>query len=219
LPDGFGRGEDSRASNSGAEQQTLVPSTPVGLRDRALILTLVMTGRRRAKVINLKTGVISIEDLVYYRCRGKGGKTRKRELPPPVVEAINQWLAVGGKTLTSMAPDDSLWPELRSGRGITSGTFYTNLRRYLRIAGLPLVGVHVLRHSAAKLRRDAGQTVEEVSHFLDHSSLAVTSTYLRPLEGQEDKNRTQVAVSHLTDSSDRTAWFDTNVDTNARIRP
>ena len=46
--------------------------------------------------------------------------------------------------------------------------------------------VHVLRHTAAKLRRDVGESVESVSQFLDHSSLAVTTTYLRRLEGQRD---------------------------------
>ena len=42
-------------------------------------------------------------------------------------------------------------------------------------------------HSAPKLRRDAGESVEDVSRFLDHSSLATTTTYLRRLEGQEDR--------------------------------
>ena len=51
----------------------------------------------------------------------------------------------------------------------------------------------VLRHSAAKLRRDVGDSIEEVSGFLDHSSLAVTSVYLRRLEGQEDRSWTKVA--------------------------
>ena len=54
-----------------------------------------------------------------------------------------------------MQPDESLWPDTRNGRGITSGTFYTNLGRYLKKAGLPPGGVHIFRHSAAKLRRDA----------------------------------------------------------------
>ena len=44
----------------------------------------------------------------------------------------------------------------------------------------------MLRHTAAKLRRDVGESVEDVSAFLDHSSLAVTTTYLRRLEGQRD---------------------------------
>ncbi len=92
-----------------------------------------------------------------------------------------------------MAPTQSLWPDTRNGRGITSGTFYTNLRRYLGKAGLPLAGVHIFRHSAAKLRRDAGESIEDVSRFLDHSSLAVTTTYLRRLEGQEDRSWAKVA--------------------------
>src|SRR6266508_4483222 len=78
-------------------------------------------------------------------------------------------------------------------RGLTSGTFYGNLRRYLRKAGLPLAGVHIFRHSAAKLRRDVGESIEDVSRFLDHSSLAVTTTYLRRLEGQEDRSWGHVA--------------------------
>ena len=95
----------------------VVPATPVGLRDRAIILTLVMTGRRRAEVIGLKAGSLSVEDRVYYSYRGKGGKTGKRELPPPAVEAINAWLACSGRSLESMAPDDSLWPNLKTGLG------------------------------------------------------------------------------------------------------
>ena len=71
--------------------------------------------------------------------------------------------------------------------------FYGRFRRYLTKADLPLAGLHVLRHSAAKLRRDAGESIEDVSRFLDHSSLAVTSIYLRRLEGQEDLGWGKVA--------------------------
>jgi Phage integrase family. len=60
-------------------------------------------------------------------------------------------------------------------------------------AGLTPTGLHVLRHTAAKLRRDAGASIEAVSSFLDHSSLAVTSVYLRRLEGQEDRAWREVA--------------------------
>src|SRR6266496_3519911 len=56
-----------------------------------------------------------------------------------------------------------------------------------------LAGVHIFRHSAAKLRRDVGESIEDVSRFLDHSSLAVTTTYLRRLEGQEDRSWGRVA--------------------------
>ncbi len=95
-----------------------------------------------------------------------------------------------------MSPNASLWASSAdSGRGITSGTFYGNLRRYFGAAGLPLAGVHIFRHSAARLRRDAGESVEQVSRFLDHSSLAVTTVYLRQLEGDRDATWQQVAAT------------------------
>jgi integrase len=171
-----------------------VPNTPIGLRDKAIILTLTFTGRRRAEVLGMTAGSLSIEDgAIFYSYRGKGGKTGRRELPRPAYEAIHAWLADIGKDLRTMRADESLWPDTRHGRGITSGTFYSNLRRYLKEAGLPAGGVHIFRHSAAKLRREAGESVEEVSRFLDHSSLAVTTTYLRRLEGQQDKGWAKVA--------------------------
>jgi integrase len=80
-----------------------------------------------------------------------------------------------------------------SGEGLRSAIFYGRFRRYLAKAELPPAGLHILRHSAAKLRRDAGESIEDVSRFLDHSSLAVTTTYLRRLEGQEDKGWGKVA--------------------------
>jgi integrase len=93
-----------------------------------------------------------------------------------------------------MKPEDSLWPSSNgSGRGITSSALYGNLRRYFQAPGLPPAGVHIFRHSAAKLRRDAGESVEQVSRFLDHSSLAVTTVYLRRLEGDRDTTWRQVS--------------------------
>ncbi len=183
---------------SGEQIQKLlavVPTSDVGQRDRAIILTLTFTARRRAEVLGMKAASIVVEDRVYYTYRGKGAKAGKRELPAPAYEAIKAWLACSGRKIETMEASASLWPDTRTGRGITSGTFYTNLRRYLKRASLPPGGVHIFRHSAAKLRRDAGDSVEEVSRFLDHSSLAVTTTYLRRLEGQEDKSWEKVAAA------------------------
>lgn len=172
----------------------VIPETPAGLRDRAIILTLVLTGRRRSEVLNLKAGDLSIEDkAVYYTYRGKGGKRGRRELPRPAYEATVRALTAFGKDLPSMGSVESLWRAVGADGGITDGTAYLRFRRYLSDAGLPASGLHVLRHSAAKLRRDAGESIETVSAFLDHSSLAVTTTYLRRLEGQEDPGWAAVA--------------------------
>jgi site-specific recombinase XerD len=94
-----------------------------------------------------------------------------------------------------MAKGASLWQAGAGSRGVTSSTFYSRFRRYLAAAGFAPTGIHVLRHSAAKLRRDAGESIESVSAFLDHSSLAVTSVYLKRLEGAEDRTWPTVAES------------------------
>jgi integrase/recombinase XerC len=172
----------------------VVPDTVAGRRDRATLLTLVLTGRRRAEVIGLRAGDLSVEGKTcFYAYRGKGGKRGRRELPHPAYEAISATLADAGKELSSMAPDESLWQAVAQPEGVTSGTFYARFRRYLQAAGMAPTGIHVLRHTAAKLRRDAGESIEDVSSFLDHSSLAVTTVYLRRLEGQEDRTWREVA--------------------------
>jgi site-specific recombinase XerD len=139
----------------------VVPDSPLGLRDRAIILTLVLTGRRRAEVIGMKAvNLILEDDMAYYTYRGKGGKHVHRELPQPALNAIGASLAAYGKDLVTMPSEKSLWPSLsHHSNGITSGTFYGNLQLYFKKAGITPSAVRIFRHTAAKLRRDAGETV------------------------------------------------------------
>jgi len=174
----------------------VVPDTIRGRRDRAILLVFILTGRRRSEVMGMTAGDIEIEGgTVFYRYRGKGNKQGRRELPRPAWEAIRLTLGDCGKELATMAPEESLWQAGAGSKGISGSTFYARFRRYLVEAGLQPTGLHILRHSAAKLRRDAGESVETVSAFLDHSSLAVTTTYLRRLEGVEDHSSERVAES------------------------
>jgi integrase/recombinase XerC len=174
----------------------VVPDTVAGRRDRALLLTFVLTGRRRSEVIGLTAGDVTIEgETAFYSYRGKGGKRGRRELPRPAYEALCATLADAGLSLADMEASASLWQAGAGARGVTGATFYSRFRRYLRAAGLAPSGLHILRHTAAKLRRDAGSSIETVSAFLDHSSLAVTSVYLRRLEGETDRMWPEVAVA------------------------
>ena len=63
-------------------------------------MTLILTGRRRAEVLNLTAkDLIQEDEAIYYSYRGKGGKHGKRELPQPAFRAIQQALAAFGKDL------------------------------------------------------------------------------------------------------------------------
>ena len=144
----------------------------------------------------MTAGDISIEgETAFYSYRGKGGKRGRRELPRPAYEALQATLVDAGLSVESMDAGASLWQAAAGGRGVTSATFYSRFRRYLKTAGLAPSGLHILRHTAAKLRREAGESIEAVSSFLDHSSLAVTSVYLRRLEGETDRTWVDVAAA------------------------
>jgi integrase/recombinase XerC len=174
----------------------VVPDSVAGRRDRALLLTFVLTGRRRTEVISLTASDISVEgETAFYSYRGKGGKRGRRELPRPAFDALQATLADAGVSLSDMDPHASLWQAGTRPSGLTGATLYSRFRRYLKAAGLPPSGLHVLRHTAAKLRRDAGVSIEAVSSFLDHSSLSVTTTYLRRLEGQTDTAWPEIAAA------------------------
>jgi len=77
---------------------SVIPDTPQGLRDRAIIITLVLTGRRRAEVFRMTAGDLSFENGVcFYAYRGKGGKTSRRDFPQPAVDALRAALAAFGQ--------------------------------------------------------------------------------------------------------------------------
>lgn len=165
------------------------PQTPAGARDRAAILTAVLTGLRRAELLDLKAGDIENKaGKVFYSSRTKGGHMRYRELPAPAWQAIRAALQELGTPFKTLEDDARLFP-------IEASSFYRNLQRYAKKAGLSNVTPHTLRHTAAKLRRETGASIEDVGMFLGHRSLHTTSVYLRQLEGEADPGWYGVAAA------------------------
>ena len=112
----------------------VIPDTVKGRRDLAIVLTLVLTGRRRSEVINLTAGDIAFDDsAAFYRYLGKGGVRGRRELPRPALAAIRRSLADVGKDLSLHAAfSESLWQAGAGPQGVSSATFYNRFRGYLR---------------------------------------------------------------------------------------
>ena len=167
----------------------VIPDTLKGRRDLAIVLTLVLTGRRRSEVINLTAGDVSYDEtlLCFIDISARAVVRGRRELPQPRFGRDTFDLLV----MSARTSPKCILPS-RSGRraqglpAFPAPPSTAASGAISRLAGLPPSGVHVLRHTAAKLRRDVGESVESVSQFLDHSSLAVTTTYLRRLEGERD---------------------------------
>jgi site-specific recombinase XerD len=168
---------------------SVIPDTVSGSRDRAIIITCVLTGLRRAEVMALRAGDITVDPetgQAVYQVRAKGGYQRHRDLPAPALLAIEESIKRRGDDLANLASDVALFH-------ISAVGFYGNLKRYAAKAGLIGVTLHVLRHSAAKLRRQTGASIEDVGSLLGHRSLYTTARYLARLEGQRDEGWRGVA--------------------------
>jgi integrase/recombinase XerD len=158
----------------------VLPDTPIGRRDRAITLTFALTGRRRSQILRLTAGDIALDGDVPIYAWVKAESAPHASCPGPPSRRSSACSPTGAPASAELPPEASLWR-------IFGSAFYGRFRRYLEQASLPSSGVHALRHSAAKLRREAGASVEQVSSWLDHSSISTTSTYLRRLEGERDE--------------------------------
>lgn len=152
-----------------------------GKRDYAMMLTMILTGMRRSELLRLTAGNLGRNDdgTPMYRVIVKGGHERYREMDTDAYAAITAYLQADGRPLESLPDDARIFP-------ITAKHLYTLVSTYAKQIGHPGLSVHGLRHSAAKLQRKAGATLEEVQAFLGHASVATTARYLQALEGEKD---------------------------------
>ena len=147
-------------------------------------MVALVSGLRRAELVSLTVHSLADDWSLLCVVQTKGGHQRKRRLPPSLVQLIAS--GTESDPRSAFAPGQRLF-------GIAASTLYTHLRRYGEAAGLGSVLPHVLRHTAAKFRRQAGATIEEVSSLLGHTSIATTAIYLRRLEDEPDSGGERVA--------------------------
>ena len=181
-----------------------IPRSSVrGLRDYALILGYVLTGRRNGEWRRLRWGDLRARgERITYTWRGKNTEHARNELPPPLWKAIRAYLEAAGR-LGRMGPEDFVFtplgdsatrlPNVDAGdwdrnRPLSGGATNALLKKYAQRAGLDArrIHVHVLRHSAAMLEEALGASLASISAFLGHANPSTTMRYLEHLRGQPD---------------------------------
>jgi site-specific recombinase XerD len=148
---------------------------PAGRRDYAVLVTLLRLGLRASEA-----AALTLEDIDWrageITVHGKGRRDERLPLPADVGEAIAGYLARGRPVtgcrevfMRAIAPAGPL------GRGGISFI----VRRACRRAGIPPVGAHRLRHTAACEMAQAGAPLTEIGQVLRHTSLVSTANYAR----------------------------------------
>jgi site-specific recombinase XerD len=160
---------------------TFCPTTPTGIRDRAVLLLLIRLGLRAGDVAALKLSDLSFETGTI-NVSGKGHREVRLPLPQDVGEALLEYLRVGRPKVESeyiflraVAPYGGF-----AKRGPGHAISYI-ARIALQRAGIKRKkrGAHVFRHTAAcaMLRADVG--MEHIAEVLRHRSIETTGIYAK----------------------------------------
>lgn len=198
------------SSISADEVQALLAQIPrntvQGLRDYAMFVAYIYTGRRNSEIRKLRWGNIQrVGNCFWYVWSGKGKVDQRYEMPPPVYEAIVTFLTAAGK-LNTIKADDLIFvpvasPNFRPGKPISMREVGRILKKYAAAAGLDdeEIHVHTLRHTAAMLRRQVGDDLQQVQGLLGHTHINTTQIYLDKVEGKPDESWRK--IENLIDSS------------------
>ncbi len=148
-------------------------SSPLGIRDRAILETLYATGIRVSELtavtlarLNLGQGVI--------RVIGKGGRERLVPLGEAACEALQCWLS----TRPRLRPRGDWVFVSRTGRALSRQAVWGRIRDLALRAGIhEPVHPHRLRHSFATHLLDNGADLRVVQMLLGHADLSTTQIY------------------------------------------
>jgi len=156
-------------------------STPLGLRDAALLEVLYATGLRVSELVSLTLRQVDLRRGVV-RPLGKGTKERLVPMVPQAVAKLQRYLSEGRPRLLRGRDSPYVFLNSRGGR-LTRQGFWKILRSYAAKANLRHLSPHVLRHSFATHLLSRGANLRVLQLLLGHADLATTQIYTH-LEAQ-----------------------------------
>jgi len=147
-------------------------STPMGLRDRAMIEVLYATGLRVSELTGLRVDGMNLQT-GFVRCFGKGSKERIVPLGQSACQAVQAYLSGGRGEFAS----EILFLTPRGG-AMSRFEFWEILKGYAAKAGIRKnISPHVLRHSFATHLLDRGADLRAVQMMLGHEKISTTQIY------------------------------------------
>jgi site-specific recombinase XerD len=155
------------------------PNSPVGSRDRAILLLLARLGLRAGDIVQLRLGDIDWEDAVIH-VSGKGRREARLPLTQEVGCALVAYLQ-DGRPRTST---DVLFIRSRAPFRVFASHCAVSVivERAMRRAGVTCQSrgaAHVLRHSAATSMLQQGASLQQIGAILRHQSIETTQIYAK----------------------------------------
>lgn len=163
-------------------------STPLGLRDRAILELFYASGLRLGELVGLDLEDVNLSGRMV-RVLGKGGKERIVPFNPAAAAAIREYLparrglvsrAHGGAIATgepALRTSDPLFVNYRGGR-LSSRSVARMVRRCVTQVGARRgISPHALRHSFATHLLERGADLRAIQELLGHARITTTQRY------------------------------------------
>ena len=149
------------------------PSTPRGIRDKALIEVLYATGMRVSELLTLRTSDLNLDD-GYLTCVGKGDKERLVPIGQEASQWLRRYLREARPVLLKGKPAARVFVNARGG-ALSRVGFWKVLKEYGTRAGISRqLSPHVLRHSFATHLLERGADLRAIQELLGHVQLSTT---------------------------------------------
>ena len=172
------------------EARTLIEAAK-GDRLYVAIRLLAATGLRRGEALGLRWSDIDFQEGTLTVRNTLATTGNGLYLTPPKTEASRRQLdlddslisllkshkisqAEDARNMANKYLDKGFVFATRTGEPVDPTNLARSLRRICRAAGLPELGPHALRHTAATLMLEAGEPVHVVSRILGHSNIRIT---------------------------------------------
>ena len=155
------------------------PATPVGRRDRAIMLLLARLGLRAGEIVRLRLCDIDWRDAWIHVC-GKGRRHSRLPLTDEVGRALVEYLERGRPKTAADAVFVSCRAPFRAFSSHCAVSVIVD--RALRRAGVtrPNRGAaHLLRHSFASSMLRHGASLQDIALLLRHRSVETTQIYAK----------------------------------------
>lgn len=168
-------------------------STPLGLRDRAVLEVFFSSALRRSELIALGVQDVDFERGTVFVRHGKGAKDRYAPIGERALFWVRLYLGVvRPQFATDRFPDRLFLSSV--GTPLCPDWLCRKVRSYMAKAGIMKRGsCHLLRHTVATLMLEGGADIRYVAEMLGHARLETTQRYTRV---SIDRLRAVHAASH-----------------------
>ena len=152
------------------------PSTPLGLRDRAMLELMYASGLRVSELVTLKTFHLGLAEGVL-RVMGKGGKERLVPFGDEARRWLERYLLEARTAILGGQQTDDLFVTQR-GSAMSRVMFWIIVKKCAQLAGITApLSPHTLRHAFATHLLNHGADLRVVQLLLGHADISTTTIY------------------------------------------